>query len=165
MRHRIAVLYPVQVNSCWTLHIILLASYQHHMSILLESIWQFVWLVDCNHVFISVDGGWSEPEWSECSVTCGGGTQTSTRTCTNPAPAYGGSDCQGESTETQDCFNPPCPSELLLDASCHKISIISASYEYIRIKLTTKVFLWLCQGKTAPKLILFLALRPHGATW
>ena len=37
VRHRIAILYPVQVNSCWTLHIILLASYQHHMSIL-ESI-------------------------------------------------------------------------------------------------------------------------------
>ena len=85
----------------------------------------------------SVNGGWSVfVDWSECSATCGGGTQTRTRTCINPVPAYGGSDCQGESTETQDCSNRPCPSEFLLDASYHNISINSASYEYIRIKLT-----------------------------
>ena len=59
-----------------------------------------------------VDGGWSEPEWSECSATCGGGTQTRTRTCTNPAPAHGGLDCQGESTETQDCNTLPCPGKM-----------------------------------------------------
>ena len=79
-------------------------------------------------LLISVDGGWSEPEWSECSATCGGGTQTRTRTCTNPAPAHGGSDCQGKSSETQDCNTLPCPSEFLLDASYHNTSIISASY-------------------------------------
>ena len=34
LRPRIALTVPVQVNSCWTLHITILASYQHHMSIL-----------------------------------------------------------------------------------------------------------------------------------
>merc|ERR1740130_1163798 len=36
-------------------------------------------------------GGWSQ--WGTCSSTCGGGTKT--RTCTNPAPANGGSSCSG----------------------------------------------------------------------
>ena len=34
VRPRIAILYPVQVNSCWTLHITIFASYQHHMGVL-----------------------------------------------------------------------------------------------------------------------------------
>jgi hypothetical protein len=57
-----------------------------------------------------VDGGYSEfGDWSECSVLCGEGTQTRTRTCTNPAPAHGGADCVGESSETQTCFENDCP--------------------------------------------------------
>ena len=61
----------------------------------------------------SVDGKWTEfVDWSECSATCGGGTQTRTRTCTNPAPAHGGSDCQGESSETQDCNTQDCPGKI-----------------------------------------------------
>ncbi|XP_035670097.1 adhesion G protein-coupled receptor L3-like [Branchiostoma floridae] len=51
-----------------------------------------------------VDGGWSE--WSPlsvCSVTCGVGTQTRDRSCTNPAPANGGAVCEGDTEETQVC--------------------------------------------------------------
>lgn len=50
-----------------------------------------------------VNGGWSD--WSTCSVTCGGGTQT--RTCTNPAPANFGADCTGSAS--QACNTDPCP--------------------------------------------------------
>jgi cysteine-rich repeat protein len=50
-----------------------------------------------------INGGWSE--WGVCSVTCGGGTQS--RTCTNPAPANGGTDCTGEAT--QSCNTNSCP--------------------------------------------------------
>ena len=58
-----------------------------------------------NTIFqFSVDGGFSEfGDWSECSNPCGEGHQTRTRTCTNPAPAHGGADCDGEVSETQLC--------------------------------------------------------------
>lgn len=55
-----------------------------------------------------VNGGWSD--WSACSESCGGGTQT--RTCTNPAPSCGGADCVGSSSQdcnTQPCCTPNCP--------------------------------------------------------
>ena len=56
------------------------------------------------------DGEWAEFEdWSDCSAECGGGTQTRTRTCTNPAPANGGEYCEGPGYETRICSAEPCP--------------------------------------------------------
>ncbi|XP_078575854.1 angiopoietin-1 receptor-like [Branchiostoma floridae x Branchiostoma japonicum] len=55
-----------------------------------------------------VDGGWSEWEdWSPCSVSCGNGTRTRTRTCDNPSPAYGGQECEGAASDTQACPDQP----------------------------------------------------------
>ena len=55
------------------------------------------------------DGKWAEfGDWSECSAECGGGTQTRTRNCTNPAPARGGADCVGEGEETRECNTNEC---------------------------------------------------------
>ena len=46
--------------------------------------------------FDSVDGGWATwGLWSSCSATCGNGNKRRERTCTNPAPKYGGSYCLG----------------------------------------------------------------------
>ncbi|XP_078695106.1 properdin-like [Branchiostoma floridae x Branchiostoma belcheri] len=60
---------------------------------------------DCDTgVLCPVDGGWTDwSPWSACSVTCGVGTETRDRTCTNPAPANGGADCDGLDQDTQDC--------------------------------------------------------------
>lgn len=56
-----------------------------------------------------INGGWSSwSVWSACSVTCGGGTQTRNRTCTNPAPANGGTTCTGLTTQTQSCNMNAC---------------------------------------------------------
>lgn len=62
--------------------------------------------------FFVVDGRWTEwKAWSRCSVTCGGGTQTRSRTCTNPPPQHGGEDCTGENEEMRSCNEFPCPSK------------------------------------------------------
>ena len=52
---------------------------------------------------VAVDGGWSD--FSACSKTCGDDTQT--RTCTNPAPAFGGEECVGASSKS--CNLKACP--------------------------------------------------------
>ncbi len=58
-----------------------------------------------------VDGNWSDWEdWSDCPVTCGGGVQERTRTCTNPPAQFGGAPCPGESEESRACNEAPCPS-------------------------------------------------------
>jgi len=65
---------------------------------------------DCNTDPCPVDGGWSDfSDWSECSADCGGGSQSRSKTCSNPAPENGGADCDGDDSETQDCNSDPCP--------------------------------------------------------
>jgi len=48
---------------------------------------------------------WSD--WSTCSATCGGGTQTRSRTVNTPA-ANGGMACPAL-TDSQACNTNPCP--------------------------------------------------------
>lgn len=58
----------------------------------------------------SGDGKWSAwKPWSPCSVSCSLGTQSRSRTCTNPPPTFGGKDCVGKSDETKSCNKGPCP--------------------------------------------------------
>ena len=64
------------------------------------------------NLFAGVDGGWSG--WSECSVSCGGGSQS--RSCTNPAPEHGGDDCTGE-TERSCNFHVTCGEYFYLKAT------------------------------------------------
>ena len=69
-------------------------------------------LIESN--FLAVNGAWSA--WSEttsCTVTCGGGTQDWSRTCTNPEPAHGGEDCNGELTQQTTCKELACPGIIL----------------------------------------------------
>ncbi|WAR18814.1 MLP-like protein [Mya arenaria] len=64
----------------------------------------------CNDGQCPIDGGytlWSD--WNACSVTCGDGTQSRSRTCTNPEPQFGGQDCIGVFTESQSCNDGQCP--------------------------------------------------------
>ena len=59
-------------------------------------------------IFI-VDGAWATwSAWATCDVSCGGGKQTRSRTCTNPTPAHGGAQCLGDETESQTCNINQC---------------------------------------------------------
>jgi hypothetical protein len=61
-------------------------------------------------VISTVDGQWASwLSWSSCDVTCGDGHQSRKRACTEPVPAGGGHNCQGNSDETQRCTLQPCP--------------------------------------------------------
>ena len=63
--------------------------------------------------FLAVPGGYTEwSSWGECSVTCGGGVQKRTRTCTNPPPSGGGPNCieqnLGPAEQQQACNKGDC---------------------------------------------------------
>ncbi|XP_053392063.1 coadhesin-like, partial [Mercenaria mercenaria] len=64
----------------------------------------------CNTNGCPVDGGWAAwPDWSACTVTCGGGTQLRMRFCTNPAPQNDGQSCYGNRFKLQNCSTQTCP--------------------------------------------------------
>ncbi|GFO14252.1 mesenchyme-specific cell surface glycoprotein-like, partial [Plakobranchus ocellatus] len=55
---------------------------------------------DCNTPPCPIDGEWgSWAEWSECTVTCGNGTQDRNRTCVGPF--HLGAPCLGEDYQIQ----------------------------------------------------------------
>ena len=89
---------------------------------LLKSLKHLLYLVKPRHFlsnviyfYLPVDGGFTDwAAWGTCSVTCGGGTQTRTRDCTNPVPAHGGAYCVGDITDTQACDGGPCPGTYVL---------------------------------------------------
>ena len=75
--------------------------------------------------FLLVNGTWANwpTSFDTCSATCGGGTQSKTRTCTNPAPSNGGLECvlsdgsgnRGTTEcQTQTCNSQACPGMLII---------------------------------------------------
>ncbi|VDI14035.1 Hypothetical predicted protein [Mytilus galloprovincialis] len=64
----------------------------------------------CNEKPCPVNGAWSQyGDWTRCTKTCGRGTQTRSRTCTNPSPSAGGSACKGSSVQSKNCNENLCP--------------------------------------------------------
>ena len=58
-----------------------------------------------------IDGGWSEWEdREECTKVCreNGGVRIRQRSCSNPAPQYGGKECEGEALVAYQCKEFPC---------------------------------------------------------
>ena len=63
-------------------------------------------------LYLSVDGNWgSWASWGSCSVTCGGGTQSRSRNCDNPAASNGGAACSGSGSDSTSCNSQACPGE------------------------------------------------------
>ena len=85
----------------------------------------------------SVAGQWSIWDaWSECSVSCDGGTQTRQRHCMDPAPENGSADCVGIAEETQPCADWNRPGK--------KSISLTWNLEPIR---NTDTELWSCQQR------------------
>ena len=60
--------------------------------------------------FVSVDCIWGQFVPEECSVSCGTGTQTKTRTIL-AEEQYGGEPCKGETSIVEQCDMGDCPIE------------------------------------------------------
>ncbi|KAL1139741.1 hypothetical protein AAG570_006719, partial [Ranatra chinensis] len=57
----------------------------------------------------SINGEWGEwTHWSACSRSCGGGVETSHRSCNNPLPSRGGRYCIGNWLRHKMCATQPC---------------------------------------------------------
>ena len=68
----------------------------------------------CLPEYVVVDGGWSEwSEWGACNETCGTGSRSRSRACSNPAPQYGGKECAGDKIQFEICYNRSCSGKLL----------------------------------------------------
>ena len=62
----------------------------------------------CN--FHLANGGYSAwGAYTACTKTCGGGTKSRSRSCTNPKPFGGGSGCSGSNKQTVACNSATCP--------------------------------------------------------
>lgn len=62
-----------------------------------------------------VDGNYSDwTAWSQCSSSCGSGSRYRTRSCTNPAPSFGGQPCYniGGDEEVEACLQRDCPGKI-----------------------------------------------------
>ena len=56
------------------------------------------------------DGGWTAwTAWNRCDVSCGNGSETRVRSCTNPVPRNGGKHCSGSTVDARSCTEAPCP--------------------------------------------------------
>ncbi len=89
----------------------------------------------CIQSATSIDGEWTN--WSPWS-SCASGTQTRTRSCTNPSPSWAGKPCSWDSSESQSCNVP-------LDGICWLTNGCSRG-AYIAKADTTTEYKWSCSG-------------------
>lgn len=107
---------------------------------------------------ILVDGDWSNwSEWSSCFVTCGDGTQSRDRTCTDPAPENGGSECLGEADDFQPCINTPCPGKII-EIKAH------LGFMSCMVKITFQTFSWKFSYPRTP-LNFFIVVNGGYSSW
>ena len=74
----------------------------------------------CCNKSVNCEGSWSD--FGECSVTCGGGTQTRAYTVTTQ-PQYGGTPCPDTLEESQPCNTQACASGVVANATCSTVSV------------------------------------------
>ena len=92
----------------------------------------FISLCYCINIsYVKVNGGWSNwMPYTKCSKSCGSGSQVSTRTCDNPAPAHGGMECSGLAERTRECNTNPCPSMIFWYLRVHTRLVVKLQFWY-----------------------------------
>lgn len=67
---------------------------------------QYFWSI----ISAPVNGNWGRwTEWNACDKPCGYGKRKRTRSCSDPAPKYGGKNCPGADTQYRMCNMMACP--------------------------------------------------------
>ncbi|XP_049854401.1 uncharacterized protein LOC126335308 isoform X3 [Schistocerca gregaria] len=102
---------------------------------------------ECQSSDCSVDGGWSQWDvWSPCSVPCGLGVQSRSRSCSSPVPQGKGAPCSGPTTEVQHCYPRPC------SVKTHEVATFVGD----------GVLHYSSTGRPARMLLTYLRFRPQG---
>ena len=70
---------------------------------------------------------WNDWVIGVCSVTCGEGIRTNTRT-QKEAAQFGGDECEGLASSTESCYDQDCPGIFLLT---HSFVVLQSSYYFI----------------------------------
>ncbi|XP_041484586.1 uncharacterized protein LOC121431145 [Lytechinus variegatus] len=74
-----------------------------------------------------IDGGWGEwTNWSNYSAISGGESRFRNRSCSDPTPKYGGSNCSGKSSEEQICMIQDCPNPWKIGLIIVLVLVLSA---------------------------------------
>ena len=67
--------------------------------------WKYIFIS-----YVAVDGNWADwTQWTTCTQTCGTGSTTRSRICSNPTPLHGGAYCVGDPGQGEECNRDPCP--------------------------------------------------------
>jgi hypothetical protein len=66
----------------------------------------------CVEDCVPVNGGWTDWSCGSCSVDCGGGTMSCSRSCANPVPSCGGLPCSGSNVKNEACNPQSCVNTL-----------------------------------------------------
>ena len=70
--------------------------------------------------------------WTACDKSCGNGTRTRSRSCSNPAPASGGRTCLeqglGDDINEEECFLVHCPGRFSLSFCTTNYALNDFSY-------------------------------------
>ena len=88
---------------------------------------------------------WNDWVIGDCSVTCGEGVRTNTRT-QKEAAQFGGDECEGLASSTESCYDQDCPGIFLLT---HSFVVLQSSYFYLPRRSYTIDFVLIYRYTTA----------------
>ena len=89
-------------------------------------------ILKCCNLISAVDGGWSAwGAWSHLPETCGySATVFRQRTCTSPAPSFGGHGCQDEAIEAKNVTCKPCRKSTYKTCPHYRILLINMLFSF-----------------------------------